>query len=166
MTFTIILIAVAATSKALADTIAFHGGGIFRGKKFFDITKQGKFFPGTKYPMDGYHIFNSLALTCLIWAVSESLIQFCIFGLSYIVVFNFFWNYIFTRKTKIMTRKQITKLMIAIALLSASLFYLAFNSVTKENDWFYYHSALGWIATVVNGVILAVLFRILYKNTI
>ena len=91
-----IVIAIAAISKALVDTIAFHGGGKFKGIDFFNINKQGKMLPFTKYPFDGFHLFNSLMIVCFITAVSLGgyrwYIDIPVLGIIFIIVFNTFFN--------------------------------------------------------------------------
>lgn len=101
----IILIIISAISKALVDTIAFHQGGVFKGNNFFDITKQGKMFPLTKYPMDGFHIANSLMILSFIVAVCIPStipwwIKFSLLSVIFIITFNIFWNHIFNNKNK------------------------------------------------------------------
>lgn len=101
--FQLTCIALAAICKALIDTIAFHKGGVFKSK-FFDINTQGKFLPFTKYPLDGFHISNSLMIvffvvaTCmpspLVWYLNIILL-----GTAFNLVFNLFWNHIFNHKS-------------------------------------------------------------------
>ena len=95
MVLFILFIILAAICKALVNTIAFHKGGIFHGIKFFDITVQGKFLPYTKYPLDGYHVFNSLMITFFLLAIFGFSWWVIIGGLLFNVTFNLFWNKIF-----------------------------------------------------------------------
>lgn len=67
MLLKILFIALAAICKAMVDTIAFHKGGRFLSD-FFNINKQGSFLPFTKYPFDGFHIFNSFMILFFILA--------------------------------------------------------------------------------------------------
>lgn len=95
--YSCIIIAIAAVSKALVDTIAFHNGGVFKGNAFFDITKQGKMFPLTKYPVDAFHLFNSLMILCyivlaIINCKQKWWVQFIILSIVYLLTFNIFWN--------------------------------------------------------------------------
>lgn len=91
----ILLIIIAAISKAFVDTIAFHSGGRFKSD-FFNINKQGKFLPLTKYPFDAFHLFNSLMIVCFITAVSLGgyrwYIDIPVLGVIFIIVFNIFFN--------------------------------------------------------------------------
>ena len=104
----IILLILTATSKSIVDTILFHEGGKLvewfpKWKDFFDIKKQGKFLPLTKYPWDGYHVFNSLmifsflAMFCIllpyIWYINIGI--WVVLGLVFNVVFNLGFNKIF-----------------------------------------------------------------------
>lgn len=104
----IILLILAATSKSVADTIIYHRGGKLplwfpKWKDFFDIKKQGKFLPLTKYPWDGVHIANSLmifsflAIPCIllpyIWYLKLGI--WVVSGLGFNVVFNLGFNKIF-----------------------------------------------------------------------
>ena len=95
----LLLIAFAAVFKALADTVAFHKGGRFKGRKFFDINQQGRFLPLTKYPLDAWHLANSAMIVCFIAAAFIGsgwfVIKVVIAGLVFNVVFNIFWNKIF-----------------------------------------------------------------------
>lgn len=95
-----LLIVLAAISKALADTVAFHGGGIFKGKDFFDINKQGKFLPLTKYPLDAFHLSNSSMIFSFIIALVFPCdivwwLEIPILGTAFNLTFNLFWNHIF-----------------------------------------------------------------------
>lgn len=100
----ILLIVVAAICKAAVDTIVFHNGGKLPKTAFFDNKKQGKFFPMTKYPVDGKHVLNSLMIVCFVvsgtmgtWGtwVWMALLQVAVLGVIFILVFNIFWNKIF-----------------------------------------------------------------------
>lgn len=91
-----LFICLAAVCKAFADTIAHHKGGILKGD-FWDMTKQGKFIPFTKYPLDGWHLSNSgMILFFILATLFESLfpwyIQIPISGVYFIVFFNLFYN--------------------------------------------------------------------------
>lgn len=93
-------IILAAICKALTDTIAFHHGGIFHADKFFDINTQGKFLPLTKYPLDGFHLSNSMMIVFFIAAVCAPspivwYLNIVLLGVVFNLVFNFFWNHIF-----------------------------------------------------------------------
>ena len=95
----ILFIIMAAICKALVDTIAFHGGGKLKGS-FFDINKQGKIIPFTKYRFDGFHVFNSLMIVCFILSAcfAPDLAWYYILGIGGVlfnVTFNLFWNKIF-----------------------------------------------------------------------
>ena len=95
----ILFIIMAAICKALVDTIAFHGGGIFKGK-FFDINYQGKIIPFTKYAVNGFHIFNSLMIIFFALAAAfrpnlEWYYILILWGIIFIPTFNLFWNKIF-----------------------------------------------------------------------
>lgn len=94
-----LLITIAAMMKAVADTIAHHGGGVLRRKwgDFFDINVQGWIIPGTKYPFNGWHIANSITIASLILAavINSTVpwwIMFILLSTVFILVFNLFWN--------------------------------------------------------------------------
>ena len=96
----ILLIAIAAISKAVADTIIFHGGGKLPKIAFFDNDVQGKRLPFTKYPLDGKHVFNSLMIvsfiaSCAFGAWEYPVLQIALLGAAFILTFNLFWNKIF-----------------------------------------------------------------------
>lgn len=106
--FISLLLIIAAISKSIVDTILFHRGGKLiewfpKWKDFFDIKKQGKFLPLTKYPWDGFHIFNSLmifsflAIPCIllpyVWYIKLGI--WVASGLGFNVVFNLGFNKIF-----------------------------------------------------------------------
>ena len=95
-----ILVVIAAISKALVDTIAFHGGGVFKGKPFYNINIQGKMLPFTKYPVDAFHLANSLMiLSFILLAIvnykNKKWVIFLVLAIVYLCTFNLFWNYIF-----------------------------------------------------------------------
>jgi len=97
MILTILFIILAAICKAFVDTIAFHQGGIFHDLKFFDINKQGKMLPFTKWPVDGFHVFNSLMIVFFILAICfrpdvEWYFLIPGAGLLFNVTFNIFFN--------------------------------------------------------------------------
>lgn len=101
MILKLILIALAAICKAMVDTIAFHNGGRFKGNDFFDINKQGKMFPLTKYPFDAFHLFNSLMIFFFIAAslfIGTWYIDIAAMGVVFIIIFNTFFNHIFKQK--------------------------------------------------------------------
>lgn len=110
----ILLIFLAGVCKSLADTLAWHFDTcIFRNTKrrdFFEINTQrvrkiktigglGRF---SGYPLDAWHISNSIQLTC--WLVLPLVykpilpawwMDFGAGGLLFIVVFNLFYNKVF-----------------------------------------------------------------------
>lgn len=94
MIMTLILIIIAAIAKAIADTIVFHGGGKLRQifGAFFDINVPGKFLPHTKYPLDGFHIANSLMIVTFVWIATDGIVEFVLGDAVFILVFNLFWN--------------------------------------------------------------------------
>jgi len=97
MIYKIILIIVAAICKAIADTISPRKSKLSEKGDFWNIHKQGKFLPFTKYPLDGWHIFNSIMILCFIvmnvfkteyqWYITIPLL-----GFIFILIFNFFYN--------------------------------------------------------------------------
>lgn len=97
------MIILAGICKALVDTVAFHKGGVYKGNDFFNINIQGKFLPFTKYPLDAFHLANSLMIFLFVGAVVVaakqkwwiSLIAFAVLGLLFNGGFNLFWNHIF-----------------------------------------------------------------------
>ena len=102
-----IFIIIAAIAKAFADTLDSHfDTSIFRylPRKYFDpniIHKKAKQIFG--YPIDAWHISNSLQLSCwllLPFAYKNQfnpLIDFGIGCMWFIVVFNVFYNKIFRK---------------------------------------------------------------------
>lgn len=106
--FISILLTLAIVSKSIVDTILFHKGGKLpiwfpKWKDFFDIKKQGKFLPLTKFPWDGFHVFNSimicsfLAIPCLLlpyaWYINVGI--WVLSGIIFILKFNLGFNKIF-----------------------------------------------------------------------
>ena len=98
--------------KASADIVNFHKGGKFkkwfaknkwyrRHSLFFDMGKQNM-IPGTKYPLNAWHIFNSLSTGCYLLIPCVDLLMlykwyiaagaFVVVCLFYILVFNLFYN--------------------------------------------------------------------------
>lgn len=97
MIIKIIFIVLAALCKAAVDTIIHHGGGklkVWFGD-FFDVNKQGKFLPLTKYPFDGLHVFNSLMILFFLLAITTDLILIVAIGIIFVIAFKFFWDNIF-----------------------------------------------------------------------
>lgn len=98
-----ILVIGAGICKALVDTIAFHKGGVFKGNNFYNINIQGKFLHFTKYPLDAFHLGNSLMIFLFVGAVVIaarqklwiSVIAFVVLGILFNLSFNLFWNHIF-----------------------------------------------------------------------
>jgi hypothetical protein len=108
----IALIIFAVIFKAGADIVNFHKGGKFkkwfaknkwyrRHSLFFDMGKTNQ-LPGTKYPFNAWHIFNSLSAGCYILIPVIDLLYFFPWYYSagalvvvtaiYILVFNLFYN--------------------------------------------------------------------------
>lgn len=94
-----VLVILSAICKAVADTVCFHKGGKLKGD-FWDMTKQGKFLPFTKYPLDGWHLANSGFIIFLVAACVLNLnvgfltaaIGFVLLGIVFNLVFNLFFN--------------------------------------------------------------------------
>jgi hypothetical protein len=102
---TAILILFAAICKAMADTLDHHfDTSIFRNKprKWFDpnviIKTAPKIF---NYPIDAWHISNSLMIASFILAAifyeqkAAWYIEFSLYGLGFTMVFNIFYNRVF-----------------------------------------------------------------------
>lgn len=102
----ILLISFAAICKAFADTLDHHfDTSIFRGwsRKWFDPNVTIKTAPQIfGYPLDGWHIANSLQICS--WAAlpfvyvpvfGSWLLNYAAIGILFIVVFNLFYNKLF-----------------------------------------------------------------------
>jgi len=94
-----ILILLAAIFKAVADTVAHHyDTSIFRWNDFYNPLKQGKKIPFTKYPLDGWHLANSLMIVSFIcaWAFHKPILKWYyeipIAGVAFNLTFNLFYN--------------------------------------------------------------------------
>lgn len=97
----IVCIVVAAICKATADTISPRKSQLSKKGDFWNITKQGKFFPFTKYPMDGWHIFNSAMIVAFIVSGVFTVPYQWYYvipteGILFIIVFNLFYNKVLT----------------------------------------------------------------------
>lgn len=93
----IILVTIAGICLAFSETIKFHEGGIFHEYDFFNINKQGKFLPFTKFPLDGYHVFKSIGIIAFVSLASThsllpSILNILFLGTILILVFNLFFN--------------------------------------------------------------------------
>ena len=92
----LLFIALAAISKAIADTIKHHPDtSIFKNRVFW--IGEGKYFPFTKYKVDGWHICNSIMIgffVCLKYTKSlySIPIDFVILITLFILIFNLFYN--------------------------------------------------------------------------
>jgi len=92
-----LLIAIAAIGIAFTNTISLHKGGKLKGK-FWDINQQGNFIPFTKYPLDGYHLMQTLYIFAFCVAIFGFHWQLAVAGAIYIFTFNWFWNKILNKK--------------------------------------------------------------------
>ena len=96
-----ILIIIAAICKAVVDTISQHPKTTILTGKFWQLWPHDKFIPFTKYPLDGWHLCNSLMILCLI--VSGVLpgylwyIDILAAGILWILTFNLFYNKILVK---------------------------------------------------------------------
>lgn len=99
----LILFVLAAAFKAVADTLAHHfDTSVFRNlnRKFWDggDTTAPNYLPFTKYPLDGWHLSNSLFLASSMLAsvlytpLFNTWIDFAIIGTSFVIVFNTLYN--------------------------------------------------------------------------
>lgn len=109
---TILLIAFAAICKACADALFSHPQTFpFKGKFWVVYTAGQKYLPFTKYPLNAWHVANSLMIISFIaapffyWPVVElftpfwdSVVDFVICGTVFNLVFNLFYNHIFKKK--------------------------------------------------------------------
>ena len=100
----ILLISFAAIFKAVADTLAWHfDTSIFRNmnRDFWEVNtariRKVKKIVG--YPVDGWHLSNSLMLLCLLllplfWhpLFNQQIVDVGFLGVIFIVVFNLFFN--------------------------------------------------------------------------
>lgn len=88
----------AAICKALSDTISPRKGSrLSKRGDFWDIKKQGKFLPLTKYPLDGWHLCNSGMICMFIIAAAIPIqcdwwIEIPAMGVIFIIAFNFVFN--------------------------------------------------------------------------
>lgn len=97
-----ILIIIAAICKAAADTMAHHPRTmVFKGE-FWRMWPRGKILAFTNYPIDGWHVSNSLMIISLIAAGTlpgyKWYIDIPVAGVLWILVFNLFYNKLFQRK--------------------------------------------------------------------
>ncbi len=102
----LILLVSAAVFKAIADTLAHHfDTSIFRrlDRKFWDggDTYSPKHIPFTKYPLDAWHLSNSLYIFTMIMAMVlfkpvinwlPVLSNLTLFSITFVIVFNTFYN--------------------------------------------------------------------------
>lgn len=93
----ILLIIIAAICKAFADTISPRKSQLSKRGDFWNIEKKGKMLPFTKYPVDGWHLFNSGMIISLIFANVISFpyiwyVEVPILGIVFILTFNLFYN--------------------------------------------------------------------------
>lgn len=98
--YCLIFIIISAFAKATSDTLAHHySSSIFYNKgDFWNIKKQGKFLPFTKYPFDGWHIFNSIMIISFITGfvfyeqTINPILEILIGGIVFNLTFNLFYN--------------------------------------------------------------------------
>lgn len=172
MILRILFILLAALCKSLVDTIAFHKGGVFQGNKFFDINQQGKFIPHTKYPFDGFHVFNSLmivffvAATCTITRL-PNLVNLVGLGIVFNLVFNFCWNKVFVVHSFALnlfkTTNTVTFLIISAVFAAISFFEFGNSAPAVDPDFFQVHNMP--IAIVSGAIALLVLLLGWYEST-
>jgi hypothetical protein len=107
--FILLLVVLAAASKATADTLADHfGSSIFKNldPKFWDKNvswQYGKFLPLTKFRVDGWHIANSIMIWAFLGAIAIQLpykwywklAGFVAIGTLFNLDFNLFYNHIY-----------------------------------------------------------------------
>lgn len=105
----ILLIIIAAISKAAADTIHHHPKTmIFKGKFWKLWPHDNGYYPFTKIPKDGWHTFNGIMICSLIavpfvdyfyiyhWALV--LLAYAVTGIvAWVLVFNFFYHKVFQK---------------------------------------------------------------------
>lgn len=98
--FTFLFIILSAIMKAIVDTLSHHykNSIFFEKSNFWNIKKQGKFLPFTKYPLDGWHICNSLMIISFIFfgilhdTYFNLYLDLLISGILFIIIFNLFYN--------------------------------------------------------------------------
>jgi len=97
MILAIFLVAIMATFKAISDRIANHANtpSIFKEDSFW--LKQGAFFKGTKYKVDGWHISNSVIVCSAIGLIFAHVAlslwwAYIVLGIEFNLVFNTFYN--------------------------------------------------------------------------
>lgn len=98
--YSLIFIIISAISKAISDTLSHHYKNSIFYKKgdFWDINKQGKFLRFTKYPFDGWHIFNSIMIISFITGfvfyeqTFNPVLEIFIGGIVFNLTFNLFYN--------------------------------------------------------------------------
>ncbi len=96
-----LLIIIAAVCKAAADTMAHHPKTmIFKGA-FWRLWPRGRMLAFTNYPLDGWHISNSIMIVTLISAGSLPgylwYVDIPVAGVLFTLVFNLFYNKLFQK---------------------------------------------------------------------
>jgi hypothetical protein len=96
-----LLIIIAAVAKAVVDTIHHHPKTmVFKGD-FWRLWPRGKVLPFTNYPLDGWHVFNSLMILAFIGAGTlpgyRWYIDIPVAGVLFIAVFNICYNKLFVK---------------------------------------------------------------------
>lgn len=97
----ILIIFLAALSKAAADTIKHHPDtSIFNNTWWI---KDGVTIPPSKYKVDGWHIANSITIATWLSLIFIKIpynlaISYIILGILHILIFNLFYNKIFRLK--------------------------------------------------------------------
>jgi len=96
-----LLIIIAAIAKAAADTVHHHPRTmIFKGK-FWKLWPHEKYIPFTKYPLDGWHVCNSIMiLSLIVYGIFPGFrwfIDIPAAGVLWILVFNLFYNKLFQK---------------------------------------------------------------------
>lgn len=106
MILSCILIFLAAMFNAVMDktkdTIQYESSIFYKlgwNPKFWnDEAWKGKYLPLTEYKANAWHISKSLMLICFLILISDNILQFCVYGTIWILVFNEFYDNIFKLK--------------------------------------------------------------------
>ena len=101
----VVLIIIAAICKAAVDTVTHHPHTSKLWGDFWDLKIKRNYVPFTKYKIDGWHLSNSLMITCFIVAgVLNGYVWYYdipVLGIIFILVFNLFYNKIFQYKKQV-----------------------------------------------------------------
>lgn len=96
-----ILIIICAICKAIVDTITHHPLRMRLKGSFWKLWPHDKFIPFTKYPLDGWHLCNSIMILCFIIYGSLTgfrwYVDIPVSAVLFTVTFNLFYNKILVK---------------------------------------------------------------------